>query len=112
MEGDYNKLKQVFINLLKNAYEARSNEKLLIDIRVLSYSNYYQIWIVDNGIGMNQEELGKIKEEYYTTKEYGTGLGISYCDEIIMRHRGNLFYQSKKGLGTRIIITLPKKKVL
>ena len=110
IQADYNKLKQVFVNILKNAYEARDNNKLIVVIKIVSFMNYYQIWIIDNGIGMNQKELGKIKNEYYTTKEYGTGLGISYCDEVILKHQGNLFYQSKKNLGTRIIITLPKKK--
>lgn len=110
IQGDYNKLKQVFVNLLKNAYEARDQDKLLIVVKIISYTNYYQIFITDNGIGMNSKELGKIKEEYYTTKEYGTGLGISFCDDVIVKHHGNLFYQSKKNIGTRIIITLPKKK--
>ena len=108
--GDYDKLKQVFINLLKNAYEAKSKDNLLVVIKMISYPTYYQIWIIDNGIGMDNEELRSIKKEYYTTKEYGTGLGTSYCDEIIRKHGGNLFYQSRKEIGTRVIITLPKKK--
>lgn len=108
--GDYEKLKQVFINLLKNAYEARSKDDLLVVIKMIPYPTYYQIWIVDNGIGMNEVELKQIKKEYYTTKEYGTGLGTSYCDEIIRKHGGDLFYQSRKEIGTRVIITLPKKK--
>ena len=108
--GDYQKLKQVFLNLLKNSYEAKTKENLLIVIRILPYPTYYQVWITDNGMGMSPEELENIKKEYYTTKEYGTGLGTNYCDEIIMRHGGNLHYLSHKNLGTKVIITLPKKK--
>jgi len=108
LTGDYQKIKQVMINLLKNAYEAKSEKPLLVVIQIITYKEYYQILITDNGIGMNKKELEKIGTEYYTTKEEGTGLGIPYCKEIIIRHGGNLFFQSKKNIGTRIIITLPK----
>ena len=110
MKGDYNKLKQVFLNLLKNSYEAKNSESLLVVIQILPYHNYYQVAITDNGIGMTRQELQRLGEEYYTTKEYGTGLGISYCKEIILQHGGNLFYQAKKFLGTKVILTLPKEK--
>lgn len=110
MEGDYQRLKQAFLNILKNAYEARSKERLLVVVRIVKYFHYYQVWIMDNGCGMDDEELKKIKNEYYTTKEEGTGLGVSYSNDVILSHRGDLFYQSRKDVGTRVIVTLPKEK--
>ncbi|MBQ6135476.1 MAG: HAMP domain-containing histidine kinase [Bacilli bacterium] len=110
MLGDYNRLKQVFFNLLKNAYEARGENHLLVVVRIVEFPDYYQIQITDNGIGMTAKELRRIGEEYYTTKEEGTGLGISYCKEVVRRHGGDLFYQSRKSLGTRVLLTLPKRK--
>ena len=107
--GDYEKLKQVFINLLKNAYEAKQ-EILLIYIKITSYSSFYKIVIEDNGIGMSQEEIQRIGEEYYTTKSYGTGLGVSYCKEILKKHSGSISYHSIQKKGTKVSIILPKEK--
>ena len=106
--GDYEKLKQVFMNIIKNAYEAKEEKQLLVVVQILSYKNYYQIIITDNGIGMDWQELEKVGSNYYTTKENGTGLGVSFCKDVILKHRGNIFYQSKKHRGTRVIITLLK----
>ena len=110
VEADYNKLKQVLINILKNSYEAKSNNKLLIVIKTKDYHDHYEISITDNGIGMSQSELKRIEEEYYTTKSYGTGLGIPYIKQIIKLHGGNIEYRSKKDIGTKVLIKLPKEK--
>jgi len=110
IEGDYEKLKQVFLNLLKNSYEAKGKENLVIHIKIISLKEYYKISILDNGIGMSEETRKRIGEEYYTTKERGTGLGVSFCKKMIKIHEGSLIYQSRKCKGTKVIITLPKKK--
>ena len=107
-EGDYEKLKQVFLNLLKNSYEAKSDNKLLIVIDTKNYKSNYEITIIDNGKGMNQKELKKVGEKYFTTKKEGTGLGISFCKDIIKKHGGILNYQSEKNIGTKTTIILPK----
>ncbi|MBQ9019271.1 MAG: HAMP domain-containing histidine kinase [Bacilli bacterium] len=106
--GDYNKLKQVFINLIKNSYEAKTNTKLIIVIKIKEYNDNYKISIIDNGIGMNKDTLNNIYKEYYTTKTNGNGLGIPYIMNIIKLHKGNLNYYSKEKLGTKVVITLPK----
>lgn len=108
--GDYQKLKQVLINILKNAYEARCQEELIVVIELESDDLSNRIIITDNGCGMQQEILKNIKKEYYTTKKEGNGLGIPYCQKIIELHKGRLDYYSKKELGTKIVITLPKEK--
>ncbi len=63
--------------------------------------------IIDNGCGMSKETLSKIYDDFFTTKPSGTGIGIPYIKEIIDLHGGSLFYKSKKGVGTTVIIKLP-----
>lgn len=110
IEGDYNKLKQVLINIIKNSYEAKKyNNKLLITIKTISLKNKVKIIIRDNGCGMNDNELQRIYDNYYTTKENGNGIGIPYIKEIINLHNGIVKYYSKKNIGTKVIIELPKK---
>ena len=109
-EADYNRLKQVFINLLKNAIEAKDDEKKeqYVKISVKQEKDVIILTIVDNGIGMEEEECMRVGEMFFTTKEKGTGLGTALSKEIIELHQGTIFYQSKKMEGTKIKITLPK----
>lgn len=100
--GDYSKLKQVFLNIIKNSYEANSNT---IIIKVDESTNY-KISIIDNGKGI--KNINDIFKEYYTTKSTGTGLGIPYSKEIIELHNGTIKYYSKENIGTRVEIILPK----
>lgn len=107
INGDYERLKQVLINMIKNSIEAIKDEG---EIK-LSFSNninYIEIEVQDNGIGMCGETLSKIKEMFYTTKECGTGLGVSLSNEIIEAHDGRLDYISKVNEGTTVKIKLPK----
>ena len=104
--GDYNRLKQVFINLIKNSIEAMG-ESGRIDIVTHSLKGYYYIEISDNGKGMDKEELEKIKEMFFTTKANGSGLGVSLSDEIIRGHDGRMDYYSKVGIGTKVVVKLP-----
>lgn len=110
VEVDYEKLKQVFINILKNALEAKSNNKLLVVIKTLEGKDYYIITVIDNGIGMTKEELNNITKKYYTTKINGTGLGIPYIEDIIKKHQGMVEFHSRKDIGTEVKIILPKEK--
>ena len=108
INADYNRLTQVFINLLKNSIEAipkDKNGKIIVHDRIKE--NYIIITIKDNGKGMSKELLNKIKEPFYTTKQRGTGLGVSLSDQIIKAHNGTLSYESKEGEYTKVTITLP-----
>jgi signal transduction histidine kinase len=100
--GDYSKLKQVFINLIKNSYEANSST-IIINVEE---STNYKISIIDNGIGI--KNINDIYKDYYTTKSTGTGLGIPYSKEIIELHNGKINYYSKENIGTRVEVVLPK----
>ena len=105
-EGDYERLKQVLINLLKNALEA-TEENGRIEMFSNIYKKYLEIVIKDNGIGMSKETLKKIKEMFYTTKQNGTGLGVALSNEIIKSHNGELIFESEANKGTTVTIRLP-----
>ena len=105
--GDYKRLSQVFINLIKNSIEAIPETKEgLIIIKNSIKNNILNIVIIDNGIGIDKNIMNKIKEPFYTTKVKGTGLGVSLSNEIISAHKGSLNYISKEG-NTKTIIDLP-----
>ena len=108
INGDYKRLSQVFINLVKNSIEAIPQEKKgIISIKNNINNNNLNIIIEDNGIGINKKIMKKIKEPFYTTKLKGTGLGVSLSDEIINAHQGTLEYDSTEGEKTKTIIRLP-----
>lgn len=108
VDGDYNRLSQVLVNMIKNAIEALTTTKNpYINIDYEIDSNIFKIIIEDNGSGIAKEEIEKIKEPFYTTKKDGTGLGVSLSCEIIEAHEGTLNYISKVNEGTKVIITLP-----
>ena len=114
MEADYNRLKQVLINIFKNAVEAKdgSKEKSIIEVVVKDLGKDVSIKIKDNGIGMTKEDLDKVGQMFFTTKKKGTGLGTRLSKEIIKLHDGNITYSSKKNEWTEVNITLPKGEVM
>ena len=107
INGDYNRLSQVLINIIKNSIEAMENKKGILNISNMIQDKFVVIMIADNGIGISKKRLKKIKEPFYTTKSRGTGLGVSLSDEIIKAHSGTLTYKSKEFIGTKVIIKLP-----
>ena len=108
--GDKLKLKQVLINILKNAYEAKSQDNLLVVINLKIRRNKIEFIITDNGIGMNKKEINNCIKENYTTKQNGSGIGLPFCKDIIILHQGDFKIKSRKNIGTRITISLPKYK--
>lgn len=108
INADYDRLKQVLVNALKNSYESiKKNGKISIKTKVRN-ENYY-LTITDNGCGMDKDTLKKVGEPFYTTKKKGTGLGVCLSKEIIKAHDGNMRYISKKGEGTTLKIKIPIK---
>ena len=104
VEGDYNRLKQVMINILKNSSESIIKNGI-IEIEVLIKKNII-IKIKDNGTGISKETLKKIKEPFFTTKNNGTGLGVPLSIEIIEAHGWNINYDSTLGVGTTVTIEI------
>lgn len=113
IEGDYDRLKQVFINIIKNSIEAiPPTRKGLIKLSSkIDHSNLI-ITVSDNGVGMNKQTKNKVGEAFFTTKKNGTGLGIKLSKEILEAHAGDLQYKSSSKNGTKAIVLLPLKKSL
>lgn len=110
INGDYNRLSQVLINVVKNSIESLDKPTKIIKISTNINKNYVKIIIEDNGKGMNEEELNKICKPFYSTKSSGTGLGLYLSNEIIKEHNGSMMYESKENIGTKLTICLPIKK--
>lgn len=102
-----NQLKQVILNLLKNAIEAMPRGGI-IDVQVKEKEEgKISIQIIDQGIGIPKERIPTLGEPFYTTKEKGTGLGLMTCYKIIESHNGELNIQSIVNEGTTVEIILP-----
>ena len=108
INGDYNRLNQVLLNIIKNSIEAQDeNKESYIKIYAKINKKSIQIFVEDNGIGISKENIKKISEPFFTTKQNGTGLGVLLSKEIINAHGGKLEYKSKENVGTTVKITLP-----
>ena len=108
INGDYNRLSQVIINIIKNSKEAiNKNEKGKIIVKSKVVDNDVIIIVKDNGVGISKKHLEKIKEPFYTTKTRGTGLGVSISQEIIKAHNGKIIYESEENVGTKVTIKIP-----
>ncbi len=110
--GDKDRLKQVFINILDNAFKfTPENGNITIDF--LYGKDGVYIDIIDTGCGISKEELPRVKEKFYKGKNSKSqnGIGLSICDEIMNLHGGTLEINSELGKGTKITIYLPKKVV-
>lgn len=106
INGEPNQLKQVFLNIIKNAIEAMPNGgKVLVSIKLTEKG--VVIFIKDTGIGMSAEQVKKIGEPFYTTKPSGNGLGLMVSFKIIQDHQGIIDVESELNKGTKFIITLP-----
>ncbi|MBP0725468.1 PAS domain-containing protein [Bacillus sp. RG28] len=104
--GEKNQLKQVFLNLIKNAIEAMPFGGI-ITISITKTAQDILISIQDNGVGMSDEQVKRIGEPFYTTKETGNGLGLMMCYKIIRDHNGKMSVQSQLNKGTNFLITFP-----
>lgn len=107
IECEPNQMKQVYMNVLKNAIESMPRGGK-IDIAITDgLEGYLLTRIVDQGVGIPEERLGKIGEPFFSLKESGTGLGLMVCNRIVEAHRGKLNIYSVVGKGTTIEIALP-----
>ncbi len=108
LNGEQHSLKQVFINLFKNAVESIDRTGK-VHLTVSLTDEKVSIRITDNGSGMPPENLKRIYEPFYTTKENGTGLGLLISQKIIQDHGGALNITSESDKGTSAEVVLPKK---
>ncbi|NOV02973.1 PAS domain S-box protein [Paenibacillus planticolens] len=102
-------LKQLFINLVKNAMEAIPKDGQIKLTVSLQGSNLIRVRTEDNGCGIPEDRLKQLGEPFYTTKEKGTGLGLMMCFKIVEAHQGTMTIQSRLGEGTTIDVFLPTR---
>ncbi len=108
INGDYDRLKQVFINLIKNGIESFDGKNGKLEIKSKENNKEVIISIIDNGCGMDEEVFKNINKMFYTTKKNGTGIGLPLSNEIIKLHNGRINLYSKKGEGTTVEIVFNK----
>lgn len=107
--ADEDKLKQVFLNIIQNSVAAMKNGGKL-EIRLAESNGWVTISFADNGEGIPPENLPKIFNLYFTTKNDGSGLGLSISNQIVAEHGGQITVDSKPGQGSTFRIELPWKK--
>ena len=100
LTADRSQLEQVIINLIRNAYESGATEVEII------INNDNEIRVKDNGSGMSIDVLGHAFIPFFTTKPTGTGIGLSLCRQIILKHGGTITVDSQEGEGTTFTIKL------
>lgn len=108
IECDENRMKQVFLNFIKNGIEAMPDGGKII-ISIDNIDDKIQISIRDTGIGIPQDKLKKIGDPFYTTKKNGNGLGLMVSFKIIESHHGRVYIESELNKGTTFNIILPAK---
>ncbi|WP_078409597.1 PAS domain-containing sensor histidine kinase [Priestia abyssalis] len=108
IECEPNQLKQLFINIIKNSIEASSqNVNVVLDIKG---SQYVSVKVEDNGCGISEERMKHLGEPFYSSKEKGTGLGLTVSYRILESHRGRIQFESEKYEGTVVEVLLPFNK--
>jgi len=108
IDCDPDKLKQVFVNIISNGLEAMSDGGT-ITVSTENLANGIEVRIKDQGVGIPDKDLHHIFEPFYTTRERGSGLGLSISYKIVEAHEGDISAISTLGEGTTFIIRLPAK---
>jgi signal transduction histidine kinase len=112
IECSPSQINQVFLNIITNAAQAIETQGTITITTRLYDPNNVAIRIEDTGCGIPEENLSKIRDPFFTTKEVGTGtgLGLSIVDEIIRSHHGELLVESELGKGSAFTVVLPIKR--
>jgi len=102
----------VFLNIITNAAQAIETQGTITITTRLYDPNNVAICIEDTGCGIPEENLNKIRDPFFTTKEVGTGtgLGLSIVDEIVRSHHGELHVESEVGKGSSFTVVLPIRR--
>jgi len=111
IEADGEQLKQVMVNLFINACQAIVTKGNII-LKTLNDSvDWISISVIDNGVGISQDNLEKVFDPFYSTKPAGTGLGLAVVQRIINSHMGDIDIKSEQGKGTIVTIHLPRLRM-
>lgn len=111
--GDPEFLRSVFNNLFINAVQSMGHEGGQLSVKITSDENagFVRFEIADTGNGIRAENLSKIFEPYFSTKETGTGLGLAIVQKIVDLHNGTISVKSTEGEGTRFTVRLPRSDI-
>lgn len=110
MEGDGDRIKQAFVNILDNAIKyTGQGGKVHVTAAIPAQGGRIVITFSDTGCGIPAHDLPRVKEKFYkaNTAVRGSGIGLAVTDEIIRRHNGTLLISSVEGEGTTVTVTLP-----
>jgi signal transduction histidine kinase len=112
IECSPSQVNQVFLNIVTNAAQAIQTQGEIAITTRRRDADHVEIRITDTGCGIPEENLAKIRDPFFTTKEVGTGtgLGLSIVDEIVRSHGGDLIVESKVGKGSAFTVVLPIKR--
>lgn len=108
---DESQIKQVIINIIKNAIEAIQNRgTIIVSLNKVIYLNhsFIEIEVKDDGEGLTEDQVNNLFTPFYSSKEKGLGLGLSISKQIIESHKGKIKVSSVKGQGTTFKIILPR----
>jgi len=111
IKGDSQKIEQVIVNLLMNALEALPSPNRAVSVSTADDTSNHciQIYIRDEGVGIPSEDLDKVFDTFFTTKQAtgGTGLGLEISDMLVREHNGVISFDSDLGKGTDVLVKLP-----
>ena len=108
INGDPERLRQVFLNILDNAAKhAREGKRIVVSMD--ADPKWIYIKVRDFGQGIPEDELDKVKMKFYkgSSKRRGSGIGLAVCDEIVRYHNGRLLLQNAEGGGLEVTVKLP-----
>ncbi len=106
--GDPDYLRSVFNNMFINAVQAIGSDGGSLNVRMTSENGTVRFEVADTGRGISEQDLPKIFEPYYSTKDTGTGLGLAIVQKVVEMHNGTIDVESTEGEGTRFTVRLPK----
>jgi signal transduction histidine kinase len=110
VNGDASMLRQAFLNLAINACQAMPHGGTLRIVGTPAPRGRVEVRFEDTGVGIAPEHLGKIFDLYFTTKDHGTGIGLSMVYRIVQLHDGDVEVQSTPGRGTTFRLRLPRAR--
>ena len=108
--GDPEFLRSVFNNLFINAIQAMGGSGGNLAVKLTPANGNVAIEVSDTGIGIPSENLVKVFEPYFSTKETGTGLGLAIVQKIVDLHNGTIDVESTEGEGTKFTVRLPRSE--
>jgi signal transduction histidine kinase len=112
ISADREQIKQVLLNLIRNAVEASTGSDRPVEVRTrgLPARRSVEIRVRDHGTGIPTRDMEQIFIPFFTTKQTGTGMGLAVCQRIVLNHGGTITPSSQVGRGTEFIVELPVRR--